>query len=172
MDPDAFDELYQREWVSVFRVALALTNDWDDASDISQETFRRVWERREAIDWDRPARPLVLVTARRLAVDRFRRLARTMRIGRAEHVVGTATLGSDGCGHDPGGDRHQPLAGLDHAARFNELSAHRKLDHAGRDSNCDGVRVAWGQSDKQPFGDAIGGLAGGLGDGSFPCGRV
>lgn len=116
MDPDAFDELYQREWVSVFRVALALTNDWDDASDISQETFRRVWERREAIDWDRPARPLLLVTARRLAVDRFRRLARTMRIGTAEHVVGPATLGSDG--HVRWLDLRRTLSGLSRTERM------------------------------------------------------
>jgi RNA polymerase sigma-70 factor (ECF subfamily) len=115
VDPDAFNELYEREWASVFRVALALTNDWDDASDISQETFRRVWERREAIDWNRPARPLLLVTARRLAVDRFRRLARNMRIGTAEHVVGTSTLGSDG--HVRWLDLRRTLSGLSRTER-------------------------------------------------------
>jgi RNA polymerase sigma-70 factor (ECF subfamily) len=88
LEPDDFEAMYRREWTPVFRLALALTNDWDEAWDIGQDTFRRVWERREAIDWERPIRPLLLVTARRLATDRIRRIRRrlTIRIGTTEPI--------------------------------------------------------------------------------------
>ena len=43
-EPDDFEAIYRREWTPVFRLALALTNDWDDAWDIAQDTFRRTWE--------------------------------------------------------------------------------------------------------------------------------
>jgi RNA polymerase sigma-70 factor (ECF subfamily) len=88
LEPDDFEAMYRREWTPVFRLALALTNDWDEAWDISQDTFRRVWERRAAIDWSRPIRPLLLVTARRLATDRFRRMRRrlTVRLGTVDPI--------------------------------------------------------------------------------------
>jgi RNA polymerase sigma-70 factor (ECF subfamily) len=80
--------MYRREWTPVFRLALALTNDWDEAWDIAQDCFRRVWERRAEIDWTRPTRPLLFVTARRLATDRIRRIRRrlTIRLGAIEPV--------------------------------------------------------------------------------------
>jgi RNA polymerase sigma-70 factor (ECF subfamily) len=88
LEPDDFEAMYRREWTPVFRLALALTNDWDDAWDIGQDTFRRIWERRETLDWSRPIRPLLLVTARRLATDRFRQARRrlTVRIGLTEPI--------------------------------------------------------------------------------------
>lgn len=89
LEPDDFETMYRREWTPVFRMALAWTNDWDEACDIAQETFRRTWEHRATIDWARPVRPLLLVTARRLATDRFRRLRRrlTIRLGAIEPIV-------------------------------------------------------------------------------------
>lgn len=88
-EPDDFEAIYRREWTPVFRLALALTNDWDDAWDIAQDTFRRTWEHRAMVDWTRPVRPLLLVTARRLATDRFRRATRrlTSRIGSLDPAV-------------------------------------------------------------------------------------
>src|SRR6188508_1373707 len=76
-DPDAqFDDAYERHWTSVFRFALAWTNDWAAAEDLAQESFLRLWDNRARLDWDRPVLPWLLVTTRRLATDRFRRLRR------------------------------------------------------------------------------------------------
>lgn len=87
-EADDFDAIFRREWAPVFRLAVALTNDWDEAWDLSQDAFRRVWEARTRIDWERPARPLLLVTVRRLATDRFRRLRRRMTARLDRHATG------------------------------------------------------------------------------------
>ena len=64
----------------VYRFALALTNDLGDADDVAQEAFVRLWRTRATIDWSEPAIGWLLVTARRIALDRFRRLARELRL--------------------------------------------------------------------------------------------
>jgi RNA polymerase sigma-70 factor (ECF subfamily) len=69
-----FVEAYQDDWLSVLRFALAWTNDPQAAEDIAQEAFVRLWNRRSKVDWSRPVVPWLLVTARHLATDRFRRL--------------------------------------------------------------------------------------------------
>jgi RNA polymerase sigma factor (sigma-70 family) len=65
-------------WTPVFRFALALANDWDVAEDLAQEAFTRLWTHRDELDWDRPMLPWLLVTTRRLAFDRFRRIRRAL----------------------------------------------------------------------------------------------
>ncbi len=65
-------------WTPVFRFALALTNDWDAAEDMAQEAFTRLWTHRGELDWQRPVLPWLLTTTRRLGLDRFRRLRRTL----------------------------------------------------------------------------------------------
>jgi RNA polymerase sigma-70 factor (ECF subfamily) len=77
---DAFQRAAEELWTPVFRFALALTNDLSDADDVAQEAFLRLWRRRESIDWSRPALGWLLITARRIAMDRFRRLARDLRL--------------------------------------------------------------------------------------------
>ncbi len=82
--PDAhigpFEAAYAAAWLPVFRFALAWTNDWSAAEDLVQEAFLRLWDRRGKIDWSQPVLPWLLVTTRRTATDRFRRLRRAVAI--------------------------------------------------------------------------------------------
>lgn len=80
---DAFQRAAEELWTPVFRFALALTNDLSEADDVAQEAFVRLWSRRASIDWREPVLGWLLVTARRIALDRFRRLARALRLGSA-----------------------------------------------------------------------------------------
>ena len=72
----AYDRAFEAHWSDVFRFALAWTNDWAEAEDLAQEAFLRLWDHRTQLDWDRPVLPWLLVTTRRLATDRFRKLRR------------------------------------------------------------------------------------------------
>jgi len=46
-----FNDAFERYWLSVFRFALAWTNDWQSAEDLAQEAFIRLWAKRADIDW-------------------------------------------------------------------------------------------------------------------------
>jgi len=72
----AYDRVFEAHWSDVFRFALAWTNDWAEAEDLTQEAYLRLWNHRARLDWDRPVLPWLLVTVRRLATDRFRRIRR------------------------------------------------------------------------------------------------
>jgi RNA polymerase sigma-70 factor (ECF subfamily) len=74
----AYERAFEALWSDVFRFALAWTNDWSDAEDLAQEAYLRLWNHRTQIDWERPVLPWLLVTTRRLATDRFRRLRRRL----------------------------------------------------------------------------------------------
>ena len=62
----------------VFQFLLAWTNDWASAEDLSQEAFLRLWRSRAKIDWGEPIMPWLIVTGRRLANDRYRKIARRL----------------------------------------------------------------------------------------------
>ena len=87
----AFAAAYAAVWLPVFRFALAWTNDWSAAEDLAQEAFLRLWDRRAEVDWSTPVLPWLLVTTRRNATDRFRRLRRAL----ALHGPIAVTPGSD-----------------------------------------------------------------------------
>ncbi|MFL5668807.1 MAG: RNA polymerase sigma factor [Chloroflexota bacterium] len=74
----AYDRAFEAHWPDVFRFALAWTNDWAEAEDLTQEAYLRLWNHRGRLDWDRPVLPWLLVTVRRLATDRFRRMRRRL----------------------------------------------------------------------------------------------
>lgn len=78
---DAFQRAAEELWTPVYRFALAMTNDLSEADDVAQEAFVRLWGRRAAIDWSEPVLGWLLVTARRITLDRFRRVARALRLG-------------------------------------------------------------------------------------------
>jgi RNA polymerase sigma-70 factor (ECF subfamily) len=77
----AYERAYEQHWADVFRFALAWTNDWSAAEDLAQDAFVRLWNSRERLDWNRPVLPWLLVTARRLATDRFRAIRRRLLSG-------------------------------------------------------------------------------------------
>jgi RNA polymerase sigma-70 factor (ECF subfamily) len=83
---DAFQRAAEELWMPVYRFALALTNDLADADDVAQEAFVRLWRSRATIDWSAPPIGWLLVAARRVALDRFRRLARELRLRPAPSV--------------------------------------------------------------------------------------
>jgi RNA polymerase sigma-70 factor (ECF subfamily) len=74
-----FEELYTRHYRDVFRYCLVLTRDRNDAEDIAAEAFVRAWGA-----WRRGREPSgqpltwLLVIARHLATDRWRRLGRSL----------------------------------------------------------------------------------------------
>lgn len=78
---ESFNAAFERHWVSVFRFALAWTNDWAAAEDLAQDAFVRLWAKRSDIDWSTPILPWLLTTTHRLATDRFRRLRRAVLSG-------------------------------------------------------------------------------------------
>jgi RNA polymerase sigma-70 factor (ECF subfamily) len=104
----AFEAAYGAAWLPVFRFALAWTNDWSAAEDLAQEAFLRLWDRRADIDWSAPVLPWLLVTTRRIATDRFRRLRRAFAVRGPIEVV-------------PGSDAG--IEWLDLRASFRALSA-------------------------------------------------
>jgi len=69
-----YERAYGRFAKDVFRFALAWTNDWATAEDLTQEAYLRLWNHRASIDWERPILGWLLVTTRRLANNRFRSL--------------------------------------------------------------------------------------------------
>lgn len=73
-----FDMAYRECWPAVFRFAAAWTNDLRAAEDIAQDAFANLWRAGDHVDWSRPVLPWLLVTTRRLATDRFRRMRRLL----------------------------------------------------------------------------------------------
>ena len=104
----AFEAAYQAAWLPVFRFALAWTNNWSAAEDLAQEAFLRLWDRRATVDWLEPVLPWLLVTTRRTATDRFRRLRRAVAVRGPVAIV-------------PGSDAR--IEWLDLQASFRALSA-------------------------------------------------
>lgn len=88
----AYEDAYEQHWHDVFRFALAWTNDWAAAEDLAQESFSRLWQHRTSVDWARPLLPWLIVTTRRLATDRFRRLRRRVLGTRGTSGVDEAVL--------------------------------------------------------------------------------
>ena len=75
-----FDTTFDRCWLPVFRFALAWTNDWASAEDVTQDAFLKLWAKRTELDWSKPLLPWLLTATRRLATDRFRRLRVSLRV--------------------------------------------------------------------------------------------
>jgi RNA polymerase sigma-70 factor (ECF subfamily) len=72
-----FEAVYVRHFKDVYRYVLALTRSHDDADDVTAETFERAL-RAWSAPLQAPAAPLpwLLLTARRVATDRWRRAKR------------------------------------------------------------------------------------------------
>lgn len=73
-----FEQVYALHYRDVYRYILALTRSPADADEVTSETFERAlraWDRAP-----RPPLPWLLLTARRLATDRWRRARRFARV--------------------------------------------------------------------------------------------
>lgn len=108
------DLLYQHAYdchaADVFRFTLAWANDWIAAEDLTHETYLRLWGHRGDVDWDRPILAWLLVTARRLASNRFRGLRRRVKTIPARGSQ-TSRCGSDGWTFGPPWTRSAPQIG-------------------------------------------------------------
>jgi RNA polymerase sigma-70 factor (ECF subfamily) len=72
-DRGALDTLLERHWAVVYRYALRRTGSHDAASDVAQDVFCRVWERRATWRGDGSVRGLLFRLTRNATVSRFRR---------------------------------------------------------------------------------------------------
>jgi RNA polymerase sigma-70 factor (ECF subfamily) len=91
-----FASLYERRYRDVYRYVLALVRSHDEAEDITAESFERAY--RAWTTGDFPGErglPWLLLTARRISTDRWRRLRRRTRLVRHAHP-----RRPDGTSHD------------------------------------------------------------------------
>lgn len=80
----AYQRAYERYASELFRFALAWTNEWSSAEDLTQEAYLRLWRHCASIDWDRPILAWLVVTVRHLANNRFRTFRRRLTPIRSE----------------------------------------------------------------------------------------
>lgn len=73
-DASALDELLADHWTDLVAYATRILDSPDAAEDVAQETFIRVWERRQRIHPTGSLRPFLYRIARNLALNRSRRL--------------------------------------------------------------------------------------------------
>lgn len=127
-DAAALDALLERHWPSLYRYALRRTGSPDDAADIAQEVFCRLWERRA--DWRAhgSVKGLLFRLARNAAVTGQRR--RRVR-ERAAHLL--ADLAPDPTPATAAAERAELRAALERAiaalpARRREVFLLRMVD--------------------------------------------
>jgi len=82
-DTGALAILLERHWAPVVTYVLGLLDSRDAAEDVAQETFVRLWERREAWELEGSVRALLLRVARNLSLDELRRRSAQERTARA-----------------------------------------------------------------------------------------
>ncbi len=72
-DESALGELLERHWKPVAHFASQILDSWDSAEDVAQETFIRLWERREQWGVDGSIRGLLFRIAHNAAIDARRK---------------------------------------------------------------------------------------------------
>lgn len=85
-DVSAFDAFVAGQWPQLVRFAVSILCNLDDAKDVAQEAFVRLWEQRSALRPSSSVRAYVYQIARNLAISerRSRELHRTLE-GRQAH---------------------------------------------------------------------------------------
>lgn len=76
-DQQAFGSFYQRYYKPVFGFMLKVMRSREDAEDIVQEVFIRLWNMHEKIEPTQNIRALIFVMARRASIDFYRRSERS-----------------------------------------------------------------------------------------------
>lgn len=64
----------------MYATAVVIMNDRDEASDLVQEAFARLWERREAIPDPEAPEGYCVTVIRRICIDRLRRTSRIQQV--------------------------------------------------------------------------------------------
>jgi len=82
-DTGALGIILERHWPAVVRYALTILDSRDAAEDVAQETFVRLWERREAWRLEGSVRALLLRVTRNLSLDELRRRSARQRTARS-----------------------------------------------------------------------------------------
>ncbi|MFI6151291.1 SigE family RNA polymerase sigma factor [Kitasatospora sp. NPDC051170] len=85
MTPQEFDAFYAASFSRLTGQLYALTGNWSEAQDVVQEAFVRAWDRRHAFGSVNAPEAWIRTTARRLAVSRWRRLARGLQLAGRHH---------------------------------------------------------------------------------------
>lgn len=88
---EAFDRVFQSQYRGVFRYVLALTRNVDDADEVTAETFERALKAWAGSPPDH-AEKWLLLTARRIATDRWRRARRAVRLSRSSDPGANSAL--------------------------------------------------------------------------------
>jgi RNA polymerase sigma-70 factor, ECF subfamily len=117
-DPEAFRALVDATHATVYRVALRVVGDTDEAADVTQETFVRAWQKLASLREHAAVRGWLCRIARNLATDRTRWRAR--RKHRSLDEVGDeglAPLVERLCSDDPGPEEQLASAQLGDALR-------------------------------------------------------
>lgn len=72
-DTTAFRMVYDQLHKRIYHMLLTLAGDHEQAEELLQETFVSLWLNRNKLNPSQPLYPYVYLTARRLAIDHFRR---------------------------------------------------------------------------------------------------
>ncbi len=75
-DVDAFDQIYRLYSSRLFGFALSILKDHDDAKEIVQETFIRLWNRREELKSGQSIKSYLFTISYNIAIDTIRRRSR------------------------------------------------------------------------------------------------
>jgi len=89
----AFGEIYRQLHGRIYRLVFSLVKEREKAEEVVQEAFVSLWMRRKTLDTAQPLYPLVYLTAKRLAIDHFRR--KLLEIGAQEHLLAQAVTASN-----------------------------------------------------------------------------
>lgn len=72
-DEAAFRVIYDLLHERIYRLLFALVKDREQTEELLQETFVSLWLNRKKLNPDQPLYPYIYLTARRLAIDHFRK---------------------------------------------------------------------------------------------------
>ncbi len=113
MDKRAFVEILQAHRDRVFSYSLYVLRDGDEAEDVTQDAFLRLWRKGERVDPQRVEAWLIRV-AHNLCIDRARRRQTARRILATPAARAAAEEAADSAGRAPDGDvqREQDRARL------------------------------------------------------------
>lgn len=72
-DPDAFKEIFNTCWSQVYGTTLRLTKSPEQAKDLAQDIFLRLWENREKLKGIQNPQSYIYILSRNLVMDHLRK---------------------------------------------------------------------------------------------------